>query len=82
MAESTSDAKKSNRPKKGTAEYFKKRESLTSLSRLQVARRIGCSPMTVIRWEKAGRLKPYRYAHNLVRYRIEDVVALEQEAGV
>jgi excisionase family DNA binding protein len=59
---------------------MKRRKSDVYLTRIEAATRLGVSPMTLIRWEYSGRLVAIRFGRNLVRYRVEDLVRLEQEA--
>ena len=53
----------------------------TLLSRTQVARRWGCSTETVKRRERDGILKSVSFNSRYVRYRLEDVEHVEQQAG-
>ena len=50
------------------------------LSRKQVATRWSVCTETVKRKERAGLLSPVRFNRRLTRYRLSDVLALEQEA--
>jgi len=52
----------------------------TLLSRAQVAKRWGCSTETVKRRERAGILKSVRFNSRYVRYHLEDVESIEQQA--
>lgn len=48
------------------------------LSRAQLARRWGVSKETIKRRERDGILHPIRFNQRLLRYRIEDILALEE----
>jgi hypothetical protein len=50
------------------------------LSRKQVAKRWSVCTETVKRKERSGLLSPVRFNERLTRYRLSDVLALEQEA--
>jgi hypothetical protein len=50
------------------------------LSRKQVAKRWEVCTETVKRRERSGLLPPVRFNQRLTRYRLRDVLALEQEA--
>jgi hypothetical protein len=50
------------------------------LSRKQVANRWSVCTETVKRKERAGLLSPVRFNQRLTRYRLSDVITLEQEA--
>jgi len=51
------------------------------LSRQQVALREGVSVMTIKRRERQGLLHALRFNRRLIRYRLSDVVAYEQQAA-
>ena len=78
----TSPAKKKSKKGKASREYFKKRKSALYLSRIETATRLGCSVMTLLNWEKRGLITPLRFGRNMLRYKIEDILKLEQEAIV
>ncbi|MGK0190594.1 MAG: DNA-binding XRE family transcriptional regulator [Verrucomicrobiales bacterium] len=48
------------------------------ISRAQLARRWGVSKETIKRREREGLVTPVRFNQRLLRYRIEDVWAVEQ----
>ncbi|MEZ5325926.1 MAG: MerR family transcriptional regulator [Verrucomicrobiales bacterium] len=48
------------------------------LSRNQLAKRWGVSKETIKRREREGLLTPIRFNQRLLRYRLDDIVALEQ----
>jgi hypothetical protein len=50
------------------------------LSRRQVARRWGVCTETVKRKERSGLLSPVRFNGRLTRYRLSNILALEQKA--
>ena len=50
------------------------------LSRKQIAKRWGVCTETVKRKERSGLLSPVRFNERLTRYRLSNVLALEQEA--
>ena len=50
------------------------------LSRSQLAKRFSVCTETIKRWEKRGQLNPIRFNQRVVRYRLSDVVRIEQEA--
>ena len=50
------------------------------LHRKELGERWSCSGETLKRYEKRGLLKPIKLAPRMVRYRLSDVIALE-EAG-
>ena len=50
------------------------------ISRKQVAKRWGVCTETVKRKERSGLLLPVRFNERLTRYRLSNVLALEQEA--
>ena len=52
------------------------KESAENLSRLQVARRLGCCVATVSRLERAGKLKPFRLNRKFLRFPASQVEAL------
>jgi hypothetical protein len=52
------------------------KESVENLSRLQVARKLGCCVATVSRLERAGKLKPFRLNRKFVRFPASQVEAL------
>lgn len=52
------------------------------LTRRQLARRWNCSVMTIRRREQDKTLTPYLLAGRDIRFRLEDVVAVEQAARV
>jgi DNA-binding transcriptional MerR regulator len=50
------------------------------LSRSQLAKRFSVCTETIKRWEKRGQLSPIRFNQRVVRYRLSDVVRIEQQA--
>ncbi len=48
------------------------------ISRDQLAQRWGVSKETIKRREREGLLNPIRFNQRLLRYRMEDIVAIEQ----
>jgi len=50
------------------------------LSRRAVAARFSVCTETVKRWEQRGMLKPIRLNSRLVRYRLSDVLKMEEQA--
>jgi len=52
------------------------------ISRRGLARRWNCSIMTIRRREADKTLKPYLLAGRDIRFRLEDVVAVEQAARI
>ena len=50
------------------------------LSRQQVADRWGVSTETVKRRSREGVLRPIRFNRRLIRYRLRDILQIEQEA--
>jgi hypothetical protein len=52
------------------------KESAENLSRLQVARRLGCCVASVSRLERAGKLKPFRLNRKFLRFPASQVEAL------
>lgn len=51
------------------------------LSRAQLAKRWSCSNETIKRRTAAGILKPLRFNQRFLRYRLSDVVRIEDEAA-
>ncbi|MCU0792983.1 MAG: helix-turn-helix domain-containing protein [Opitutaceae bacterium] len=52
------------------------------LTRQQVAKRLSVHPETVKRMQRAGKLTPFVFGANLVRYSLAEVQALIQAAKV
>jgi hypothetical protein len=52
------------------------KESAENLSRLQVAKKLGCCVATVSRLERAGKLKPFRLNRKFIRFPASQVEAL------
>ncbi len=52
----------------------------TLLSRLELAKRWSVSTKTIQRHEKAGKLKPISLSSHVVRYRLSDIIAIEEDA--
>lgn len=50
-------------------------------SRRQLATAFGVHYITVLNWEKAGKLTPYRVGPASIRYKREDVERLIEAAG-
>ncbi len=50
------------------------------LSRRAVAARFSVCTGTIKRWEKRGQLKPIRFNERLLRYRLSDIVRVEEQA--
>jgi predicted site-specific integrase-resolvase len=51
------------------------------ISRPALAERWECHVETIKRWEREGRLHPVGLSSRLVRYRMAEILALEQAAG-
>lgn len=51
-----------------------------TLTRQDLAQRWKCSVETIKRKEKAGYLIPFRLGERFIRYRIEDILILEEQA--
>ena len=50
------------------------------LSRKELSVRWNLSIKTLVRWEKAGRLRPVSLGPRTVRYNLSEIVAYEQDA--
>lgn len=57
-----------------------KQTSAEFLSRIQIAKRLGCGPLTIKDYERAGRLTRFQFSPKIVRYPAAEVEALIQEA--
>ena len=53
---------------------------VTTLSRQQLAARWSCSVETIKRKEKAGFIVPLRLGRRLLRFRLSDILQIEQES--
>jgi len=51
------------------------------LTRKQLCARWNCSFMTIVRREAAGVLRPHRFNARVLRYRLSDIVAIENAAA-
>jgi len=51
------------------------------LSRKELAERFSCSIKTLKRREKAGTLRPLSLGARTVRYRLSDILAIEEDAA-
>lgn len=49
------------------------------ISRAQLAKRWGVSKETIKRRENEGLLQPIRFNQRLLRYRLEDILAIEEK---
>lgn len=57
------------------------KQSGTLISRNQLAKRWSVSKETIKRREREGLLKPIRFNQRLLRYRLDDIVAIEQSCS-
>ena len=53
------------------------KQSDTLISRNQLAKRWSVSKETIKRREREGLLKPIRFNQRLLRYRLDDIIAIE-----
>jgi predicted site-specific integrase-resolvase len=51
------------------------------VSRRELSERWGVSTETIKRRTREGLLKPVRFNQRLLRYRLSDIICIEQEAG-
>jgi len=51
------------------------------LSRTELGQRWNKSIKTLIRWEKAGKLRPLTLGPRTVRYRLSEILAIEEDAA-
>ena len=65
-----------------TATQINTSEPESLLSRKELARRWLVCPMTLKRWEKAGRLPALCLGPRLKRYRLADVLRIEAEMQI
>jgi hypothetical protein len=55
------------------------RSRTSMISRAQLAKRWGVSKETIKRREAEGLLQPIRFNQRLLRYRLEDIIAIEEK---
>jgi hypothetical protein len=61
------------KPKRQRQHNERQQSSVQFLSRLDIARMLGCTVDRVRKFEKTGQLTPYHWGHKMIRYAVADV---------